>query len=610
MTNISDLHPQDRAIGMVLGQEPATPLAFWFWIEPHASVQLDDLVVIHTYKPDGKLVTHYGIVDQVQKTHEGLSFESDVRDVQAGLLPASVSYSAHVLVTRVDPEDFIPPQPGDPVFMAQGDHLSKALYQERMEHKLPAGVLRNGQPVAVNFDFINGTSGAHINISGISGVATKTSYALFLLYSIFNSPTLSQSHQAKAVIFNVKGEDLLFLDHENSKFAEKEKRQCQDRNLEQDRYSVCGLPKQAFQSVQFLAPPKPRLQELYPDVEQRNTGVGVYLWSIREFCQKRLLSYCFSDRESSLNLGFLITHLEERLVHLSRGINLPYLLVNDWDDPEAEQDPEAPIDFDSMGNRQIRSFEQLIQYIEYKLIGCNDGEGDKRWVAKQNTGTLQAFLRRLRGVSAQLSPLIRGDIQHPEQHRIDILSAGFQLSVVDIHKLNPHAQMFVVGVTLKALFEEKERVGINPPVFVVLDELNKYAPREGDSPIKSVLLDIAERGRSLGIILIGAQQTASEVERRIVGNAAIRIVGRLDPAEAERPEYRFLPGAYRLRASILQPGTMIVQQPEVPTPVMVTFPFPYWATRQDESHAKAVRFDPETRQADPITQEVLDGLDF
>ena len=69
----------------------------------------------------------------------------------------------------------------------------------------------------------------------------------------------------------------------------------------------------------------------------------------------------------------------------------------------------------------------------------------------------------------------------------------------------------------------------------MIDELNKYAPREGSSPIKEVLLDIAERGRSLGIILIGAQQTASEVERRIVSNSAIRVVGRLDPAEAGAP---------------------------------------------------------------------------
>jgi DNA helicase HerA-like ATPase len=78
-------------------------------------------------------------------------------------------------------------------------------------------------------------------------------------------------------------------------------------------------------------------------------------------------------------------------------------------------------------------------------------------------------------------------------------------------------------------------------MFVVLDELNKYAPREGDSPIKQILLDLAERGRSLGVILIGAQQTASEVERRILANCAIRVAGRLDAAEAVRPEYGYLP---------------------------------------------------------------------
>ena len=89
---------------------------------------------------------------------------------------------------------------------------------------------------------------------------------------------------------------------------------------------------------------------------------------------------------------------------------------------------------------------------------------------------------------------------------------------------------------------DKERAGTARPLqFVVLDELNKYAPRDGSSPIKEILLDVAERGRSLGIILIGAQQTASEVERRIVANSAIRVVGRLDAAEAGRGEYGFLP---------------------------------------------------------------------
>ena len=159
-----------------------------------------------------------------------------------------------------------------------------------------------------------------------------------------------------------------------------------------------------------------------------------------------------------------------------------------------------------------------------------------------------------------------------------------QVTVVDLHNLNDRAKRFVVGVVLRRAFDKKERQGTARPLqFVVLDELNKYAPREGSSPIKEILLDVAERGRSLGIILIGAQQTASEVERRIVANCAIRVVGRLDPAEAGRGEYGFLPPVQRDRATIIKPGTMLVAQPHLPVPLVTQFPFPAWATRSAEA---------------------------
>jgi len=159
------------------------------------------------------------------------------------------------------------------------------------------------------------------------------------------------------------------------------------------------------------------------------------------------------------------------------------------------------------------------------------------------------------------------------------------VTVVDLHNLHERAQRFVVGVVLAAETARKEDAGPGGLLFTMIDELNKYAPREGTSPIKEVLLDIAERGRSLGIILIGAQQTASEVERRIVSNSAIRVVGRLDAAEAGRPEYGFLPSSQRTRATLAKPGAMFVSQPEIPVPLAVEFPFPAWATRLSECAA-------------------------
>ena len=161
-----------------------------------------------------------------------------------------------------------------------------------------------------------------------------------------------------------------------------------------------------------------------------------------------------------------------------------------------------------------------------------------------------------------------------------VTTEGQQLTVVDLHNLPERAQRFVVGVVLAAETTRKEAAGAGGLLFTMLDELNKYAPREGGSPIKEVLLDIAERGRSLGIILIGAQQTASEVERRIVSNSSVKVVGRLDPAEAGRPEYGFLPPSQRARAVLAKPGTMFVSQPEIPVPLAVEFPFPAWATPQ------------------------------
>src|SRR5207247_4066142 len=98
---------------------------------------------------------------------------------------------------------------------------SLALYFDRMEQKVPLGVGRDGAPVFLNFEFLNGQRGAHVSISGISGVATKTSFATFLLYSVFRSGVLgAEAVNTKALVFNVNVEDLLFLDHSNTRLTE------------------------------------------------------------------------------------------------------------------------------------------------------------------------------------------------------------------------------------------------------------------------------------------------------------------------------------------------------------------------------------------------------
>ena len=598
----------EKRIGMVLGSEDATPLQFWIAVEEATKIQLDDVVYIEVADPASQQETirFYGVIDEVRRRFEGIQFDGDTELVVSGLMPANISYAAHVLVTRVEPEEFIPPGPGDAVFLATGERLEKALYLDSMETPLPAGVLRNGEVGYFNFDFINGGKGAHINISGISGIATKTSYALFLLYSIFHAKNrktkkpLVAANTTKSIIFNVKGEDLLFLDKANKDFTKMEGQWLEKRRMKKNRYELCDLPVMPFRNVGLHAPAKDG-PHLMADTQSRE-GITPYVWTLHEFCAQRMLPFVLTERNAMTNLGFLVGHIEEKLYKLSSEQKGPDLEIEAGDQyaPEDSRDlqktqvirPDEGLDSASFiertGRTRLKTFDDLVGYLEYKLLskGSEDEEGkggDPAWKAQQARGTLEALIRRLRGASKYIRRLVRGDLSRKELERgkLDILAGDKQVHVVDIHSLAPLAQMFVVGVLLKQVFSEQEARG-RGQVFVVLDELNKYAPAEGDSPIKDVLLDIAERGRSLGIILIGAQQTASEVERRVVANAAIRIVGRLDAAEAERPEYRFMPSSFRLRSTILAPGTMIVHQPDVPSPMMLNFPFPSWATRRRE----------------------------
>lgn len=547
-------------VGLVLGSQDATPLEFWVGVREGERVQLDDLVVTRTTLSDGQTVTFYGIVDIVRKRFEGSQFDTDAFRVADGTLPADVSYAAHVQVTRVEPEMFVPPGPGEAVSVVRDEEFRRALYFDRMERTVAIGLTRSGEPIHANLEFLDGTRGAHASISGVSGVATKTSYATFILYSLFHSDALGlDAANAKALIFNVKGEDLLWLDKPNAKLTDEMR----------EEYQRLGLPAGPFQSVAFFAPTRKGSDTPMPDTGSRQEGVQPYVWTVREFCRERLLRFVFVDGEDArAQIHLVISRAEQALERAAR----------DGD----QSDASVVVD-----GTPVASFSDLVDLLDSTALDNMMGG------APVAGGTLDAFRRRLHGAAERMGHLVSG---HSQARNRTIDWSAQQVTVVDIHSLHASAQLFVVGVLLKRMMDQKERQGGSRPlVFVVLDELNKYAPREGWSPLHNVLLDIAERGRSLGVSLFGAQQTASEVERRIVGNAALKVVGRLDAAEAERSEYGFLTRVGRVRATLLRPGSMIVSQPEIPMAILLRFPFPSWATRKDEVSAGAAGTDPFAR---------------
>jgi uncharacterized protein len=567
-------------VGLVDGSVPASTRRFQVVMADDAVAQLDDLVATTQTLPDGTSLTHYGIVVEGTGQIEGAELPSDTGRISRDhTMPGITTRRVEVEILRTVPELWLAPAPGAPVVRATGGHRDLALFLDQMDQPLAVGLDQAGEPVFADFAFLNGDKGGHVSISGISGVATKTTYALFLLYMLFETEEGvrllgARASQTRALVFAVKGEDLMHLDRANSKFP------AHADAAEQWKRLGVGSPGR-FENVELYAPRAPGPSGgLVSDVISRpSTEVTTYGWPPLEFIRQGLLRYCFAEEEdASTQVSFIEQRVRVQLARWAWPLaGEPGAAVLCPPDPhtsyvfsrviQGKRDARPPGD-----DFPVRDFDDLIEFLTGR-VSPDSPNFDPAWTAGVQAGTCSAFLRRLYAQGPRLGHLVCCGVTPVQLRR--------SITVVDIHSLHDSAQRFVVGALTSRIFEEKQGSGREPLRFIVLDELNKYAPRTGRSPIKEVLIDVAARGRSLGVLLIGAQQSAGDVDANIIRNAAVKVAGRLDAGESA--EYRFLTPELRDRAARFLPGTMVVDQPLIPAPIPLRFPFPAFATCVAES---------------------------
>ena len=587
---MSEADGRGGRIGVVDGSVESDSRTFHVVLDPAIVIQLDELVAVETELPDGARVTHYGIVTELRSRFEGADLPSDTARVVDRTLPAEHVRRAEVRVLRVAPELFVAPNAGAPAARAAGPHREAALFEDEMTRgKLPVGLDLGGSPVYADMRFVDGRSGGHVSISGISGVATKTSYALFLLYQLLETDQgmdllggRAGREGVRALVFNTKGEDLLHVDRPNAEFAGKPDARRQWRALGVDAPGP-------FRSVRLYAPRRTAAAAggATPDVRTRDTSdVRAYGWTPEQFVREQLLQFCFtSDDERSTQVGFVEQQVRIQLLRRLRRLESDAsgaVVILDEAPADAGFNPDRlaerePAAASAGAGRVVRDFGDLIDLVE-QIASQDDEETVNQWFGRAQAGTRQAFLRRLVRLRRRVGPLVGCGLT-------PVSAENAKLHVVDISTLHDDAQRFVVGALLDRVWREKQGAGRTPLRFVVLDELNKYAPAHGFSPLKDLLVDIAERGRSLGVLLVGAQQAASAVAPALPRNASLKVAGRLDASESDA--YRFLTPALRERASRFMPGTMVVSQPIVPEPIPVRFPFPPFATNPDEAASDA-----------------------
>ena len=542
-------------LGRVVATErrPNTPHEFHFWTAIDSPVGIGTIVRVEgTHTVEGHIPRVFGIVveafsytDLQSPLHDVIGHDGD----PAGAAYTSTQrseirlYTAAVL--RQIPEEPLQPVGMGEVFLADDADVAVALrmdgyLKEGANTGIPIGVYRAGgmqSPIYLDADFLMGPEAAHLNITGVSGLATKTSAVEWLLASMFEHFPESKGSVA-AVCFNVKGPDLCFLDQPGTLDDA-------DRQL----YETLGVPAEPFRNVQYFAPYKAdgfSVNSLRSN-EALLGNVTPLTWGLREVLQfaEVLLNKDDVDAKADAFIDFI----RERIID--------------------KEFSDAPL---LKHKHRVQSFADLDAFFRDVIHGM-EAKGGESW-RTHHVATIRKVRNRLSNISTRCKGLVVDDGSVS-----DLPFGSFAdrtVYVVDVANLEDDAQNLIFARVVSKLREHMERrdLGVTH-VVVFVDELNKYAPGDGpDTYVRKMLLDIAERGRYLGLVLFGAQQFRSQVHRRVAGNSGTSCFGRMDPDELATPGYAVLSPATRTKLATLEKGQLMVRHPHFTQPIFVRFPRP------------------------------------
>jgi len=524
-------------------RDPNTSNEFSFWLKPGTLVNPFDIVEA----AQANTSRTFGLVLNLEHRTDAPTHLSNFISNDFGEMTAAEPNTARVGTTVAraavlsNTANIYMPVPNESlVRFADEAGIHVALGMDTMEkaRRVPAGLIEmsNGtRAVAyVDLNYVLGPESAHVNIAGISGLATKTSYAMFFIQAILQT---ANAKDISVIILNVKHGDLLMIDRP-VKGLEPE---------QHDRWAALGLEPRPFDQVRYLLPHgkdtpttgKPN-SFYFPD------AFATYAYALDDTRDK--LDLLFSNiPDPSDTIDSLIGEITNGLASCSGR----WAKVVDWD--------------------SLLDGEPLAK------------EGASQSVGEVRPASVGKFRRQLRRIvrSRQSGVFIRQRSRNTVNLSKEIGGIkGGHVYVVDIARLTDEEQTLVFGDILRTVYalyaeEGSEREDLPKKVLIFVDELNKYAPAGGKgSSILSQVLDIAERGRSLGVILISAQQFLSAVHPRVTGNAATQVVGRTGASELGEPSYRFLNPDVKANLTRLGQGDLLLSHAVYRQPVKIVFPKP------------------------------------
>ncbi|HYQ82731.1 MAG TPA: hypothetical protein VEP28_01700, partial [Rubrobacter sp.] len=266
-------------IGRVVTSEenPATAHEFFFWTaETEAAQNLD---IGHIVAAESEDATAVAVLDDPRRYSDLQSFLDDFYAYDGDPSLEALSERVEILVFRArvlatkhrdDRKKSKRPVRTGPVFFATNAAIEFALGTDDFSgHRIPMLLHENGNekngspqrtPLYVDEEYLLGPEAGHLNITGMSGLSTKTSHALFTIASTFQTV---EDKKVAALMFNVKGADLLFLDKpvevsagDDPELAERYEKAGQRGLPAEDRemYESLGIEVRPFENLRVFAP--------------------------------------------------------------------------------------------------------------------------------------------------------------------------------------------------------------------------------------------------------------------------------------------------------------------------------------------------------------------
>ena len=563
----------NNVIGRVLATEkrPTTIDDFTFWTDPQLILNPFDIVKVQHVNNSYS----YGVIEDIAHITDAASFltnfiSSDFGDVNAeeNTLRVGMNYVTAKVVCNTN-NIYIPLQSNAKVMLATAEEIKYALGLNDIRNPLVCGYLEMYEgtkdcekvtlPVSLNSKFIIGPEGAHLNISGISGLASKTSYAMFLLKAIQDSymkkePKNEDEDSVAFVLFNVKGKDLLAIDQINDFADEQNPEDARKDTFE--KYKKLELAPEPFKNVHYYYPysiPKTRHWNTYMTPEEVEDNIK----------KKKAKKFKYIYKYDKENLDLMFANIDD-----------------------STQTMEAIISYIMSGQgefNQVSDWQGFLEAIKKKCSTENAGKDKEIPVA-----SWRKFYRII-NKSITDNKIFARDIREEDgETRIgDALKyiKKNEVHVIDIAKLSEDKQAYVFGDAIRTIYDLQlgqyaGEEGVNPPARIVIfiDELNKYASKETpkNSPILRQVLDVAERGRSLGVVLFAAEQFRSAIHDRVTGNCSTHAYGRTNSIEVTKSDYKSIPSVYKTMMTRLKQGEYIIQNPIFRSLLNIKFPKPIY----------------------------------